>query len=660
MKKNDLILLTAVLSYSILFYKQLPGINFLLFTIILVSGLCIKNRSLLWSRQWLIAACYTLISSFCVFLYGNTLSFISTIISLGFLSALSFNAQTSLLVGLLGSLYSILSSPVFMMIDGIKRKAVNVSAGSAGGSFMRLVFTGIAIVIASVFFFIYKLSNPVFNDFTKNISLDFISIQWIFFTIGGLFLVYPVFYHKAIHILLAKDINSGNVLNSTEDNEGAFRFISIENETYFGVVLLALLNFIIVFVNGLDISYTWIKHTWPAGMTYAEYLHQGTGTLIFSIILAISIILFCFRGRINFYQKNKWIKMLALIWVVQNVILVISTGLKDYQYIETFGLTYKRIGIYIYLTLCVVGLLSTFIKVQGSKNNWFLFRVNGWAFFTVLVFSSVFNWDTIITNYNVVKIRRGSIDVNYLVDLSDNNLPALLKLNKDSIPVVCDSLGEIYGSWVTDPQTLIHHKLYDFLKKERQYSDWRSFCLSDHNAMLEINEIDKNGNLSRLELGGTNIDSLRPLESLLNLKELNISRCGISDFTPLRSFHKLEKLNVSACSLIDTMEFPVLPGLKQLNLSDNNIANLYFLKGDTSLESLDIKGYSSTVLSTLPLLPHLENLTISLINDDLNLDAIDHLCGFKSLKKLHVGKLTAVQLDKIHSILPNLEVVATN
>ena len=39
MKRNDWILLIAVAAYSFLFYEQSPGINFLIFTIVLLACL---------------------------------------------------------------------------------------------------------------------------------------------------------------------------------------------------------------------------------------------------------------------------------------------------------------------------------------------------------------------------------------------------------------------------------------------------------------------------------------------------------------------------------------------------------------------------------------------------------------------------------------------
>jgi hypothetical protein len=125
--------------------------------------------------------------------------------------------------------------------------------------------------------------------------------------------------------------------------------ISVGNLVYTGVLLLAMLNILLATVNGLDIYYLGILHTTPAGITFSQYLHNGTDSLIASIILAVSVILFYFRGYLNFYEGNKWLKALTYLWIAQNIMLVISTAYRNTVYIGDYGLTHKRIGVYVYL-----------------------------------------------------------------------------------------------------------------------------------------------------------------------------------------------------------------------------------------------------------------------------------------------------------------------
>ena len=94
MKKNDWLLLVSVLVYSFLFYQQSAGINFLLFNIVLVGCLIIKDPSSLKNKSWLAVAAGSIISSACIMYYSSPLAIVANILSLGILSVLSFRRET--------------------------------------------------------------------------------------------------------------------------------------------------------------------------------------------------------------------------------------------------------------------------------------------------------------------------------------------------------------------------------------------------------------------------------------------------------------------------------------------------------------------------------------------------------------------------------------
>ena len=99
--------------------------------------------------------------------------------------------------------------------------------------------------------------------------------------------------------------------------------------------------------------------------------------------------------------------------------MVIITAIKNYEYISSFGFTYKRIGVLIYLFLTFIGLVTTFIKVNKIKNLWYLFRKNTQIAFVILILSTTINWDKVITYYNINYAEE--TDTAYLIKLSDNN-----------------------------------------------------------------------------------------------------------------------------------------------------------------------------------------------------------------------------------------------
>lgn len=130
-------------------------------------------------------------------------------------------------------------------------------------------------------------------------------------------------------------------------------------------------------------------------------VHHGVYSSIASVVLAISLIVFVFRGAINWIESNKSIKWLAHVWMVLNSMLLITIAFKNWKYISSFGLTEKRIGVFIYLILCVIGITTVFIKVHKALNFTFLIRKNlSWGIAALAILGWV-NWSAIISSYNI-------------------------------------------------------------------------------------------------------------------------------------------------------------------------------------------------------------------------------------------------------------------
>src|SRR5437016_4844892 len=121
MKKNDWSILLSVALYSLLFYQQMAGINFLLFTIALLAFQLWRKKELWQNNSWKIAALGSLLSAICVAWHGNFLSVYANIISLTLLAGLSIEPSSSVIFILFNGIYSYVSSFIFMLIDGVER-----------------------------------------------------------------------------------------------------------------------------------------------------------------------------------------------------------------------------------------------------------------------------------------------------------------------------------------------------------------------------------------------------------------------------------------------------------------------------------------------------------------------------------------------------------
>lgn len=479
MKKNDILIITGTAIYSYLFYAQSAGINFVLFSIALIIFLLIKDHSLIKNKAWIFTALGSLFSSVAVLLYGSSLSVIANILSLCLVASFSINRESSLLLAVLYSIYSYISAVPFIFINAFEKKVKDASSQNNGKA-TKILLIIIPVIITILFFSIYRAANPIFKNFTENLNFDFISWSWTRFTLLGFVMIYAFFNHRNILYLFNKDLEASDKLKkenlSVAESKLFGKLLSISNENLSGIILLALLNLLLLSVNVLDIFFLWISRELPQGLNYSEFVHQGIGLLIVSIIIAICIILFYFRSGLNFYENNKTLKVLAYFWIIQNALLILTTASRNQLYIDEYSLTYKRIGVYVYLLLSLIGLATTFIKILQVKSNWFLFRKNGWAFYAVLLFSCYVNWDILICRFNIEHSKE--LDRNYLLSLSPTTLPDLLMLEHSN-----PSLNYTH-------EKLLYRKTQIFLI-EYEGTQWQSWNLEKWRIKNEIEELEK-------------------------------------------------------------------------------------------------------------------------------------------------------------------------
>ena len=492
MKTNDIYILIATAAYSYLFYEQSAGINYLVFNVLLVLLLFAKDTNLVAKPAWLAIAGGSLISSFFVFWWGTTLPWVTNLCSLFALAGVSFNAESSLLVAALNTFISVNTSVPRFFTSSARMTKPETGGTSA---FNRILLIVIPVFITLIFVFVYRAANPIFEKFTDKISLDFISFNWCVFTLVGFFMMYGFFKFFIIQKLNDADSLAGDNLPflTLEQHEQTDlgKKLTVQNEVFTGVVLFVLLNLVLLCVNGLDVFYMWVVNRLPAGITIAEYLHDGADTLILSIIMAIAVILFVFRGYLNFFRSNYLLKVLAYAWIAQNALIVITTANRNWWIIESTGLTRRRIGVYAYLLLCLIGLTTTFIKVMGKKSNWFLFRKNAWVFYTVFIVACFINWDELIVNYNYKHYKTlelGYIDRNYQAELSHTCLATLFADYADE-----KKDTNAHNPVFTKQVITSMYAGYEDLKKRAERPGWQSFCVSRYNNLSAINQMINNG-----------------------------------------------------------------------------------------------------------------------------------------------------------------------
>jgi len=423
--KNSIIFIASIL-FSTLFYRQSIGLNILLFAVITNIVLLVFNPSKYKEKGTIIKAFIFLFTAFFVFKSPSVLTFFTMLISFVLLVGSVSESKSAIYIQLINGMYSSIIASFAHYFDRIQNEIEAVEKQKINYVFW-LKIIGIPILFLSLFIGLYRNSNPIFNNLIGRVDFSFINIQWLLFTVLGYYLFYNISNPIKIEPATEKDLNTVNYL--IKEKLKPVTVDKIKNENQLGAILIILLNILIGILIITDYLYLNADINVDNAIGFSEKVHQGIYTLIFSIMVAIGLIIYFFRGNLNFYKENKILKIATYIWILLNLILVFTTALKNQLYVIQFGYTYKRIGVYVYLTLVAIGLVFTFIKVYRIKNIVFLFRQNLQVAFIILILASSINWDVFITNYNLYEVKKASIDFNYLLWLNNNAVQ--LKKYKD-------------------------------------------------------------------------------------------------------------------------------------------------------------------------------------------------------------------------------------
>lgn len=629
MNKNTGTLLISTAFFSILFYQQSFGLNLLLFNAVLLALVLWRDVSILRDRYFLLAAGSALFTAFWSFWYGSTLAILANIFACAAVSGYSKTIRSSLLVTLLFSVVSFTANWVadtFSRFDSKPSEQEGEKPKRPAGAVWLVVI--VPLLITGLFFLLYRGSNPLFKNLTDQISFGWFSWAWFFFTILGFWWSYGFFSFRGIPEIVLLEASLPHKLDQHDYSERAtFASLGIDREWLSGMVLLVSLNGLLLLVNALDLTHLFLDGGLPEGMGHSEFVHQGTGTLITSIVLAIGIILFYFKGDLNFYPKSGALRGLTYLWVAQNLFMLFSTGYRNFLYIEDYYLTYKRIGVYVYLFLALIGLVLTAWKVYAATTNWKLIRQTSWAFFAVLILSATVNWDGWIASYNTSRA---------LAKGEEPNLEYLYKLSYLTIPVLLEQ-PMADGSY---EQQQLHQFIFQFLE-EQQGRGLRSRVQQRKEVLTLVQEWSRTTGKKQLNLGKTYPENLRPLMLLPELEELTLDASNLVGEPNWEDISELRKLCITGNSFFFMNRLQQLTALEELEYHDVKTGELNYLRKMKSIRKLCLRDGEITTEMLPDLLPP------SLAELDLRGNKITEVEPFVSLKNLEVLNLAGNPLQDL-------------
>ncbi len=507
MKPSVKIVLISVgtLLFNIIFWQEKIALNAAFFDLFILGSVFYLYPASFKPpvMKWLLAA--NLVTLAAVLFHNTFLSKLAFCSTLMLVVVFSQYLHRSVWYAAASALMNYLLAPASLLtsLKGLHRRQFSLYRFKKSIRF--LVIPSLLLVI---FFLLYNFANAMFQDIINGMALAFQNyfskfFEWFRwertgFLLLGLFVTTGLLLKSSVSYFSASDLEKADELRRKKNNLFAWKksawfellhlvmgrfasgMMALRNENTTGLISLILLNVLLLFINCIDVVYVWFGFKYDHNTNLSAYVHEGTGLLIFSILLAMVLLLFFFRGNLNFYKKNKLLRYGAYAWLIQNAVLVVSVLFRDYYYIAHFGLAYKRIGVLIFLVMVLVGLFTVFIKIQQQKTAYYLLRINAWVAIVMLVLGSCIHWDDMIARYNIAHKDAIELDVKFLLTLSDKTLP-LLEKNiglLDHLTTIKGGEGEIFYRSNLSPRQVFEQRKKAFEASQNSYT-WLSWNAAD-------------------------------------------------------------------------------------------------------------------------------------------------------------------------------------
>ncbi len=216
-------------------------------------------------------------------------------------------------------------------------------------------------------------------------------------------------------------------------------------EPVVAITVNAMLGVVYLLFSVIQILYLFMgRLSLPEGTTYAVYARQGFFQLLLVCIINMTLVLFCLYK----FRESKVLKgMLALISGC-TYIMIASSALRMYMYVETYDLSYLRVLVFWGLGLIFLIMSGIMIFISNRKFPLFKYCM---VVVTILYLGLAYaRPDYLIASYNLNEQHiNENVDWRYLS-----------RLSADAVPVIVEALERGEGDeFADDPENLLYFRL---------------------------------------------------------------------------------------------------------------------------------------------------------------------------------------------------------
>jgi hypothetical protein len=319
----------------------------------------------------------------------------------------------------------------------------------------------VPLSIFGVFLSLLSAANPLIERRLMQIDLHFLlsilDVRRIWSWVWVACLIWPVIHRRNKAKPVRKpEHNFAAALPSAPDYLLGVQAISRS---------LILFNALFALQTVLDLTYLWGGASLPDGMSHAEYAHRGAYPLIATALLAAGFVLIAMRPG-GPAEQSRLIRPLVLLWIGQNILLVISSIFRLDHYVAAYSLTYLRLAAFIWMGLVAAGLLLILLQIVLKKPNSWLVTANAATLALVLYGSCFINAPQVVAAYNVDHCREAggtgpNLDLKYLSSLG-----------RQVLPVIEPRLQQLPALWPTVSGLRFHQEIGE---NRRRWRNWRAW-----------------------------------------------------------------------------------------------------------------------------------------------------------------------------------------
>jgi hypothetical protein len=217
---------------------------------------------------------------------------------------------------------------------------------------------------------------------------------------------------------------------------------------------LVVFNGLFLMQNGMDLAFMSGIVPLPGDMTLAQYAHRGAYPLIGTALLA-GLFVLVMLAPASVAARDKVTRLLVVVWIAQNVVLVASSMVRTWDYVEAYSLTQMRIAALAWMVLVAVGLALICWRMLAGKSGGWLINANLWALGILLTSFCFVDMRGVVAQWNVVHAKevggRGTeLDLCYMNAMGAGAISPLMSLEAQPLP-------EAFRKRVKHVRTTIQH-----------------------------------------------------------------------------------------------------------------------------------------------------------------------------------------------------------